>query len=340
MKEIFSGISEAAFAHAEAIVHRLGKAARGRARDYTYGFNLARDLVQVGGSSAVLWLMYKHKRAAIPVSVATSAVVAGLSGVSAAFDPAPLAAAEDDRPGSIECEEALERRDRIVNALIDALPNVVGSLLLLFNPEATDYLSKPMDLTPRDPSAPFTLPEQARNLASLYMSYTLVGHWLEMAFCQLIKHGIVGGDYDRTNTMLWDWWLHPFPAEGIAGIMIALGLNPLRKKLLDVFGGRVAPALVLSFLATQVVCTSIDYLTGITANRNYELWDYRDMPFNFQGQVCLQNSLVYSAAATLVTWTFYPARSEWLKRMPPDVANLGFTAFSAAYAMLSLIYFV
>jgi hypothetical protein len=64
------------------------------------------------------------------------------------------------------------------------------------------------------------------------------------------------------------------------------------------------------------------------------------MPFNFQGQVCLQNSIVYTAAATLRTWVAVPAREAWLRRIPTDVANLAFSAFAPAYAFVSLLYFV
>ena len=140
--------------------------------------------------------------------------------------------------------------------------------------------------------------------------------------------------------MLWDWWLHPFPAEGIAGVLIALLLSPLREHLLKLTGGRTVPALAASFLVNQVACTSIDYLTGMVANRNYELWDYREMPFNFQGQVCLQNSLVYTAAATLVAWVAYPARQKWLRVMPDDATNLMAAAFLPVYAFLCQLYFI
>ena len=98
----FSGILDAALAHAEAIVHRLGTAARTRARDYAYDFGLARDIVQVAGSGATLWLLHARKRAALPMSAAVAATVAGLSWASAVRDPAPLSADEDERPGSIE----------------------------------------------------------------------------------------------------------------------------------------------------------------------------------------------------------------------------------------------
>ena len=336
----FDGVFDAAFAHAQAIVDRLQETARRRAAHYAYGWQTARDLIQVAGSGATLYLMYRQKRLAVPVSLATAAVTAGLTAASTAFDPAPTDDVANESQDGVQLGAPTLLRDKVVNAVADCLPNIAGSVTLAFSSSAQERLTKPMDLLPRDPSVPFTLAEHVRNVSSLYATYTIVGHWLEMLFCQLIKLGVVGGDYDRSNTMLWDWWLHPFPAEGIAGVLIAGALSPLREVLLRRFGGRVAPALALSFLANQVVCTSIDYLTGMVANRNYELWDYREMPFNFQGQICLQNSLVYTAAATLVAWWAYPAREAWLKRLPSDLVNTVYSALVPAYAFLCFTYFV
>ena len=328
----FGVVIDAAIAHGQAVVDRLQSAVRVRASDYAYGWRTARDILQVAGSGATIWALYRHKRVALPLSAATAAITAGLSAMSAWRDP--IAEADQE----LTKEEIV--RNKIVNAVVDSASNIAGVLSISLNPQARAALIQPMDLTPRDATLPFTTYEHIRNAASLYAVYSMVGHWLEMLFCQLIRLGVVGGDYDRSNTMLWDWWLHPFPAEGIAGLMIAGALSPLREILLKKFGGRIAPALAISFLVNQIACTSIDYLTGMVANRNYELWDYREMPFNFQGQICLQNSLVYSTAATLVTWLAYPTRDAWIRRMPADIANLGFAALAPTYAFLSFIYFI
>ncbi len=337
---VFEGVFDAAVAHGQAIIDRLQEAARRRAEDYRYDLRMARDLVQVAGSGATLWLLYAHKRLALPISVATAAVTAGLTVASDVFQPKQSPQVEQSSSDEASQQEEQTRRDKVINSIADVLPSVIGTLTVAYSPAAQNALDQPMNLMPRNPSLPFTIGERVRNATSLFAVYTLVGHWLEMAFCQLIRLGVVGGDYDRSNTMLWDWWLHPFPAEGIAGLLIAGVLSPLHEVLLKRFGGRIAPALAVSFLANQVVCTSIDYLTGMVANRNYELWDYRDMPFNFQGQICLQNSLVYTAAATLVAWLAYPACDKWLRRMPADLINLEFSALMPTYALLCLTYFV
>ena len=41
------------------------------------------------------------------------------------------------------------------------------------------------------------------------------------------------------------------------------------------------------------VITIVELLAGLIANRNYRVWDYRQMPYNFLGQICLCYSLFW-----------------------------------------------
>ena len=100
------------------------------------------------------------------------------------------------------------------------------------------------------------------------------------------------------------------------------------------------PALLLSFLLNALVCTSIDFTTGMIANQDFHLWDYRDMPFNFMGQVCLQNSMVYSIAATLIVWVFYPLMDAILHRAPRGVVNAVAVGLLGTYLFLAMLYFI
>ena len=42
-----------------------------------------------------------------------------------------------------------------------------------------------------------------------------------------------------------------------------------------------------------VVITSVELLAGLLANRDYSVWDYRDIPMNFYGQICLPFSVLW-----------------------------------------------
>jgi len=43
----------------------------------------------------------------------------------------------------------------------------------------------------------------------------------------------------------------------------------------------------------SVVITSVELLAGLLANRDYSVWDYRNIPLNFHGQICLPFSLLW-----------------------------------------------
>ena len=46
-------------------------------------------------------------------------------------------------------------------------------------------------------------------------------------------------------------------------------------------------------LLGAVVITAVELLAGLLTNRDHQVWDYRQMPFNFLGQVCLSYSLLW-----------------------------------------------
>ncbi len=182
--------------------------------------------------------------------------------------------------------------------------------------------------------------ESWRDLLVYFFSFSFLGHWAEIAFCWLIRFGLVMGDYDPSNHMLWDQWLFPFSAEGIALIMIVLVLHPFSRFILHKTGGKVVPAVIVSFLANALVCTAIDFITGITANADYHLWDYRALPFNFMGQVCLQNSMVYSIAATLIVWVVYPLMDSAMRKLPRAVADGSFWFLAGVYGFCAALHFM
>ena len=51
--------------------------------------------------------------------------------------------------------------------------------------------------------------------------------------------------------------------------------------------------LPLRALMGTVVITSVELLAGLLFNRDYSVWDYRNLPGNFHGQICLPYSLLW-----------------------------------------------
>ena len=51
--------------------------------------------------------------------------------------------------------------------------------------------------------------------------------------------------------------------------------------------------ILLRGIAGAGVVTAVELTAGMLANRRYTVWDYRDMPLNFRGQICLPFALAW-----------------------------------------------
>lgn len=68
-------------------------------------------------------------------------------------------------------------------------------------------------------------------------------------------------------------------------------------------GGRLGSAkripLALRLVFGAGVITALELATGLLVNRDYSVWDYRQMPFQFLGQICLAFSLLWIPVSLL-----------------------------------------
>ena len=73
-----------------------------------------------------------------------------------------------------------------------------------------------------------------------------------------------------------------FVAGGVCFLLLGK-LNSVRPRL----------PMVLRCLVGAGVITCVELGIGLLANRDYRVWDYRHMPLNFHGQICLLYSLLW-----------------------------------------------
>lgn len=59
------------------------------------------------------------------------------------------------------------------------------------------------------------------------------------------------------------------------------------------------------------VITAVELLTGLLVNRQYQVWDYRRVPGNFHGQVCLPFTLLW-IPVSLAAFLLYDRCEGWL----------------------------
>ena len=83
--------------------------------------------------------------------------------------------------------------------------------------------------------------------------------------------------------LLWRGWSHitMFFAGGISFLLLGW-LSRVKK----------VPLLVRGLLGA-VIITGVELVTGLIFNRGFEVWDYRAMPMNFMGQICLPFSVLW-----------------------------------------------
>ena len=83
--------------------------------------------------------------------------------------------------------------------------------------------------------------------------------------------------------LLWRGRSHAsmFLAGGICFLLLGQ-VNRLRR-----------PAMPVRCLMGSAAITAVELVTGLVFNRNYSVWDYRSLPMNLMGQVCLPFSLLW-----------------------------------------------
>ena len=305
---------------------------------FDYDISMVRVLMLMAGGSITLWLMSQRARSARAVGAVTALTCAALSMVDHSFY------------GAYETLQGyIGQSATTVIMTTEYIGAIAVAAYLIISPQAKRDLCEPPDFTPgakegHSWDAPLRdrvhTWEFWRDLLVYFISFSLLGHWAEILFCRLIVAGVFMGDYDPTNAMLWSQWLFPFTAEGAALAAIVVILHPASRWLMEKTGNRIVLAVLLSFLLNALVCTSIDFTTGMIANQDYSLWDYRNMPFNFLGQVCLQNSMVYTTAATLIVWVIYPLMDKVMRRAPRGVVNAAAIGLIGMYLFLALLYFI
>lgn len=182
-----------------------------------------------------------------------------------------------------------------------------------------------------------------RNLIIYFCVFSVVGHWMEAAYCTLIRFGLIPGTYDP-NSQIWSDWLYPFMVYGVGAVACVLLLYPIKTKLESVISRR-GLALTVSFVINALVCTLIELVMGLMLNQpgpdgTLPLWDYSNMFMNFMGQVCLQNALAFGAVSTAMTWLIYPMLEQATRKVPSQVMQVVFVGVVIGFAILMALYYI
>ncbi len=110
----------------------------------------------------------------------------------------------------------------------------------------------------------------------------------------------IGGAGYVALEYLWRGWSHSSMFFAGGSCFLLLGkLNSVKPRL----------NLPLRGLAGAGIITMVELLAGLLVNRDYRVWDYRSLPMNYHGQICLRFFLLWIPISLLAM-----ALHSWLSR--------------------------
>ena len=71
--------------------------------------------------------------------------------------------------------------------------------------------------------------------------------------------------------------------------------------------------LSMQLILSAGLVTGLELLTGLLVNRSFQVWDYRKMPCNYRGQICLSYSMLW-IPVSLLAILLYNTADRTLKR--------------------------
>jgi uncharacterized membrane protein len=62
--------------------------------------------------------------------------------------------------------------------------------------------------------------------------------------------------------------------------------------------------LIPRLLLAAAVVTALELGCGLLVNRQYQVWDYRSLPLNFHGQICLPFTVLWLPVCAAAEWIY------------------------------------
>lgn len=142
----------------------------------------------------------------------------------------------------------------------------------------------------------------ASQLMILFTIYSFVGWICETIFCSILEKKFV--DRGFLNG--------PFcPIYGFGGLIVIAVLSPFSNNI------------ILLYFVSVIVTTAIEYLTGVVLETIFHTtwWDYSDCKFNYEGRICLLNSLLFGVMCVVgIEWA-HPFVFKLVKMIQPEATT-------------------
>lgn len=167
------------------------------------------------------------------------------------------------------------------------------------------FFSIPVGIFPKKKL--LTANEKARSAAQRSNRAVIFSFWghTEFEVISVMKSFLIGAVGYPLLELLYRRRTHPSMA-------LAGGLSAAAFRCIS----RTKACLAVKALAGGAAVTLIEGACGLAFNRRHRIWDYRRMPCNWRGQVCLPYTLLWCGMAWL--WMLIDRKAAPLRRVQPD----------------------
>ena len=150
-----------------------------------------------------------------------------------------------------------------------------------------------------------------------FVFYSVCGFFLEIV-------------HTATNRGVWEnrgFLFGPYcPIYGVGALILIatthhLAVNPL-----------------MVFLMAMFVCTTIEYITGWILEKIFKMkwWDYSKVALNFQGRICLKNSILFGFGGLVIIYITQPSVEAIVAGLPSGLL-IGLSIISAIIMLIDFV---
>jgi len=145
--------------------------------------------------------------------------------------------------------------------------------------------------------------------------YSVLGYVIEVVLCSIAQKKYVGRGFLFGPVV---------PIYGFGSFAIMFSTTHVQHNF------------ILTFLVSMLVCSVIEYFTGLALEKMYHIrwWDYsKSDKINLHGRICLRNSLLFGLGGCWIVYSAQPFISGIIALLSPSLATILATVALVAFIL-------
>ena len=147
-----------------------------------------------------------------------------------------------------------------------------------------------------------------------FLIYSFLGWVIESIFRSIIEKKIINTGFLKGPIC---------PIYGIGALIMSFVLDGLSNNL------------IYLFIASMIILTIWEYIVGVFLEKTFhtKYWDYSDHKINFQGRICLTNSIYWGILGVVFVKYIHPFMQEIIEKVNIDVLHFVVTITSIVFVV-------